>query len=58
MWENEVIFKIFGVIVWLTNKYNTNIARNERSKGNQIIKFGQLIKYNGRNTFPQKLCRK
>ena len=27
-------------------------------KGNQIMKFGQLIEYNKRNIFIQKLCGK
>ena len=29
-----------------------------QSKGNQTMKFGQLIEYNKRNSFIQKLCRK
>ena len=29
-----------------------------QSKGSQIMKFGQLIEYNMRNIFPQKLCEK
>ena len=29
-----------------------------QSKGNQAMKFGQLIEYNKRNIFLQKLCRK
>ena len=29
-----------------------------RSKGNQTMKFGQLIEYNQRNIFLQNLCRK
>ena len=33
----------------------TNISR---SKGNQGIKLGQLIEYNKRNIFLQKLCGK
>ena len=28
-----------------------------RSKGNQAMKFGQLIRYNGRNIFLQKVSR-
>ena len=28
------------------------------SKGNQTMKFGQLIEYNKKNIFLQKLCRK
>ena len=29
-----------------------------QSKGNQIMKFGQLIEYNMRNIFLQRLCGK
>ena len=29
-----------------------------QSKGNQTMKLGQLIEYNKRNIFFQKLCRK
>ena len=29
-----------------------------RSKGNQAMKFGQVIKYTKRNIFLQKVCRK
>ena len=29
-----------------------------RSKDNQVMKFGQLIKYNARNIFLGKLCPK
>ena len=29
-----------------------------QSKGNQAMKFGQLIEYNKRNIFLQKLCKK
>ena len=29
-----------------------------QSKGNQTMKFDQLIEYNERNIFPQNLCRK
>ena len=29
-----------------------------QSKGNQTMKFYQLIEYNKRNTFLQKICRK
>ena len=29
-----------------------------QSKGNQTMKFDQLIEYNKRNIFLQKLCRK
>ena len=29
-----------------------------RRKGNQTMKFGQLIEYNTRNIFLEKLCKK
>ena len=29
-----------------------------QSKGNQTMKFGQLMEYDKRNIFLQKLCRK
>ena len=29
-----------------------------QSKGNQTMKFGELIEHNKRNIFLQKLCRK
>ena len=48
-WKDKVNFKIHDVKTWLTNKCNTHIASISRSKGNQTIKFGQLIEYNMRN---------
>ena len=38
----KVNFKIYDVINWETNKYNTHIAQHSRSKGNQTTKFDQL----------------
>ena len=36
-----------------------HIFRNiSQSKGNQTMKFGQLMEYNKRNIFLQKMCRK
>ena len=29
-----------------------------QSKGNQTMKFGQLIEYNKKNIFLQKICKK
>ena len=34
------------------------LSNISQSKGNQTMKFGQLIEYNKRNIFFQKLCRK
>ena len=49
--ENGLIrnlIKIYGVTLWLTNSCNTiHILPNIlRSKGNQTLKFSQLIEYN------------
>ena len=34
------------------------LSNNSQSKGNQTMKFGQLIEYKKRNYFLQKLCKK
>ena len=34
------------------------LSNISQSKGNQTMKFGQLIEYNKRNIFLQKLCGK
>ena len=34
------------------------LSNISQSKGNQIMKFGQLIEYNKRNIFLQNSCRK
>ena len=34
------------------------LANISQSKGNQTMKFRQLIEYNKRNNFLQKLCKK
>ena len=39
----------YGITTWLTNNCNT-----PRSKGNQTMKFNQLIKYNMRKIFVEK----
>ena len=41
-----------------SNNYNTRIAQYPKSKGNQTIKFGQLIEYNIRNMFLEKSYKK
>ena len=62
--ENGLIRKIS-----LTSKFMTSqpglqtiatqiLANISQSKGNQKMKFGQLIEYNKRNIFLQKLCGK
>ena len=49
--ERQVNFKIYGVATCLKNICNTHIANISRSKGNQAIRFGQLIEYNMRDIF-------
>ena len=50
--KDKVIFKFYDVTVWLTTNCNIHILPNiSRSKGNQIMKFGQLIEFNMRNIF-------
>ena len=62
--KNSLIGKIS-----LTSKFMTSqpglqtiaihiLPNISQSKGNQTMKFGQLIEYNKRNIFLQKLCRK
>ena len=46
-----VILKIYGIQDWTANKILPNMSR---SKGNQIMKFGQLIEYNRKNIFLEK----
>ena len=38
-------FTIFSVNYWEINNYNTDFAQYKKSKGNQAMKFGQLIEY-------------
>ena len=52
--KDNANFKIYDVTAWLRNNYNTHFAPYLRSKGNQTMKFGQLIEYNNKNIFLQK----
>ena len=56
--KDKVNFKIHDVTTWFTNNCNTHVAHISQTKGNQTMKFGQLIEYNKGNIFLQKLCRK
>ena len=38
-------FKIYEVTDWTTNSYNTNVTQYLKNKGNQKMKFGELIEY-------------
>ena len=52
-----VNLKIYDNTDWITNNCKTHLPNISRSKGNQGIKFGQLIKYSVRNIFVQKPSR-
>ena len=53
-----VNFEIYDVTNWIRNNHNTNSTNISGSKGNQAIKFGQLINYSVRHIFLQNSCRK
>ena len=52
-WLEKVNFKIYDVTAWFTNNA-IHILPNISSKGNQTVKFGQLLEYNKRNIFIEK----
>ena len=52
--KDTVNFKIYDVTAFLTNSCNTHIAQYLESKGNQTMKFGQLIDYNMKTIFIEK----
>ena len=54
----KVNFKIYDILTWKVNDYNTHIDQYLRSKGTQTMKFGQLLEYNMRNIFLEKSYRK
>ena len=57
--DQKVNFKIFNVTTWFTNNCNIHVLPNiSRGKGNQKIKFGQLIEYIIRNVFLKKYYTK
>ena len=53
----KVNFRIYDFTDWTINNNYTPIAQYP-SKGNQVMKFGKLKKYNVRNIFLPKSCRK
>ena len=53
--KDQVNLKFYDVTVWLTKTIVIHIMPNiSKSKGNQTMKFGQLIEYNMRNIFLEK----
>ena len=53
-----VNFRIYDVTTWLENNYNIHIAQISQRKGNQTMKIRQLIEYNKRNIFLEKIMQK
>ena len=51
---DKVNFKFYDVSAWLANNRNALDAQYSRSKGNQTMKFGQLIECNTRNIILEK----
>ena len=47
-------FKFYGVTTWLKKIVILMLPNISRSKGNQKMKFGQIIEYNMRNIFLEK----
>ena len=54
----KINFKIYYATGWAASNNNTKFSQYLKSKGNQAMKFGQLIEDNGINIFLQKPCRK
>ena len=48
-----VNFKTYGVTKWTTNDDNTHNTNISKGKGNQAMKFGQLINCSMKNIFLQ-----
>ena len=64
MYRNGSIRKLWLISKFMTSQTGQQIARIHiwpsisRSKGNQAMKFGQIIKYIMRNTFSLKIMQK
>ena len=50
----KMFVKIYDVTSWLKNNSIHILPNISRSKGNQTMKFDQLIEYNMRNIFVEK----
>ena len=50
----QVNSKMYDATGYTTSNYNTCMSITSRNKGNQAMKFGQLIEYNTKNIFLQK----
>ena len=50
-WEDEVNFKFYDVMVWLTTITIQVLPNTSRSKGNHTMQFGYVIGYKKRILF-------
>ena len=57
-YKDKVSFKLYDVRAWLVNNWKHILHNISRRKDNQTMKFGQLLEYNTRNTFLEKLYTK
>ena len=56
--KDKVNFRFYDVTAWLTNDVIHTLPNILRSKGNQTMKYGQLIECNMGNIFLEKLYTK
>ena len=56
--KRKVDFKFYDITAWLANNRNAHITHISSSKGNQTMKYGQLIECSMRNIFLEKSYRK
>ena len=52
--KDQVNFRLYHVTAQLINNRNTHIDQQFENKGNQTLKFGQLIECNMENIFLEK----
>ena len=57
-YKDKINFKLYNVTTWLTNNCSNIFPSISRSKGDQTKKGDQLIEYNMRNIFLEKLYMK
>ena len=56
--KTKLSFQIYVVTEWKTSNYNTHIAPYfSGSETTQVMKFGQVIKYNLRSIFSSKILQ-
>ena len=56
--KGKVDFKLYDVTTWLISNYSTCITNISQIKDNQTVMFDQLMSYQKRNIFLQRLFGK